>query len=71
LNLPPYTGPTDAASITALVLEERNREFFMEGGHRLNDLLRYSIPWKVGNDQNGAPYGPTTCMPLPETEESS
>lgn len=68
LQLPQYTGPTDAASVQALVLEERNRELFMEGGHRFNDLLRFNIPWKVGNDQNGVPYGTTTCMPLPLSE---
>lgn len=68
LSLPRYTGPTDDASVTALVLDERNREFFMEGGQRYNDLLRYQIPWKVGNDQNGVPYGTTTCMPLPLSE---
>ncbi|MFN2399378.1 MAG: hypothetical protein ABR543_12160 [Gemmatimonadaceae bacterium] len=68
LQLPLYTGGTDAASIQALVLDERNREFFMEGGHRYNDLLRFDIPWKVGNDQNGIPYGTTTCMPLPLSE---
>jgi hypothetical protein len=68
LNLPQYTGPTDDASIMALVLDERNREFFMEGGQRYNDLLRFHIPWKVGVDQNGVPYGTTTCMPLPLDE---
>ncbi len=68
LGLPSYAGPTDSASVTALILDERNREFFMEGGQRYNDLLRYSIPWKVGNDQNGNPYGTTTCMPLPLNE---
>lgn len=68
LQLPTYTGPTDAASIRALILDERSRELFMEGGHRYNDLLRYNIPWKTGNDQNGVPYGNTTCMPLPRSE---
>ena len=68
LGLPHYTGATDAASIQALVLDERNREFFMEGGQRFNDLLRYDIPWKTGNDQNGVPYGTTTCLPLPASE---
>lgn len=68
LQLPDYIGGTDAASIKALVLDERNREFFMEGGQRYNDLLRFKIPWKVGNDQNGVPYGSTTCMPLPLSE---
>jgi len=69
LQLPAYSGGTDAASIKALVLDERNREFFMEGGQRYNDLLRFSIPWKTGNDQNGVPYGSTTCMPLPLSEK--
>jgi hypothetical protein len=68
LQLPQYTGPSDDASIMALVLDERNREFFMEGGQRYNDLLRFKIAWKVGNDQNGVPYGKTTCMPLPLNE---
>lgn len=68
LELPLYAGATDAASIRALVLDERNREFFQEGGHRFNDLLRFDIPWKVGNDQNGIPYGNTTCLPLPLSE---
>ena len=68
LQLPQYTGPTDDASIMALILDERNREFFMEGGQRYTDLLRFKIPWKVGNDQNGVPYGTTTCMPLPLDE---
>jgi hypothetical protein len=68
LQLPQYSGPTDDASIMAIVLDERNREFFMEGGQRYNDLLRFKIPWKVGNDQNGVPYGTTTCMPLPLNE---
>ena len=68
LGLPQYTGATDAASVQALVLDERNRELFAEGGHRYNDLLRFDIPWKVGEDQNGVPYGTTTCMPLPLSE---
>jgi hypothetical protein len=68
LQLPQYSGATDAASIKALILDERNREFFMEGGQRFNDLLRFNIPWKTGNDQTGVPYGSTTCMPLPLSE---
>jgi hypothetical protein len=68
LQLPQYTGPSDDASVMALILDERNREFFMEGGQRYNDLLRFHIAWKVGNDQNGVPYGTTTCMPLPLNE---
>ncbi len=68
LGLPAYAGASDPASVQALVLDERNREFFMEGGQRFNDLLRFHIPWKVGNDQNGVAYGLTTCLPLPLNE---
>ena len=68
LGLPQYSGATDAASVQALVLDERNRELFAEGGHRYNDLLRFDMTWKVGSDQNGVPYGTTTCMPLPLSE---
>jgi len=65
LSLPPYTGATDDAAVRTLILDERNREFFMEGGQRTNDLLRHGIQWKVGNDQIGRPYGPASCLPLP------
>ncbi len=68
LSLPAYSGGVDEASIRALVIDERNREFFMEGGHRLNDLIRFNITWKTGNDQNGVPYGPWRCFPLPTSE---
>jgi len=52
-----------------------------EGGHRLNDMLRYrgtpfNIPFKGepgsvhanGVDQTGNVYGTTTCFPLPTVE---
>lgn len=68
LSLPTYTGGVDEASIRALIISERNREFFMEGGHRFNDLIRFNIAWKTGNDQIGAPYGPWRCFPLPTSE---
>jgi hypothetical protein len=71
LGLPHYPGATDPASVTALILDERNREFFMEGGQRINDLLRYHIPWKTGKDQYGDNYGPTTCLPLAKQEGGS
>lgn len=65
------------------VLEERRREFFAEGGHRLHDMLRFrgtdfEIPFlgeagsdhPDGVDQNGLSYGETTCFPVPETEKA-
>jgi hypothetical protein len=64
-----------------LILEERNRELFAEGGHRLNDMLRFrgtefNIPFlgepgsihPNGIDQSGNSYGDTTCFPLPTLE---
>lgn len=67
--------------VLRLVLEERNRELYAEGGHRLNDMLRFrgtpfNIPFRGepgsihpnGVDQSGNPYGRTTCFPLPAVE---
>lgn len=64
------------------VLEERRRELLSEGGHRLNDMLRFrgtkfQIPFlgepgsdhPAGVNQAGVPYGSTTCFPLPDIEE--
>lgn len=75
-------APTQDAMIR-LVLEERNRELFAEGAHRLNDHLRfrdtpYNIPFKgepgsaypTGMDHLGQPYGSTTCWPLPTVERN-
>lgn len=69
------------AEVIRQVIEERRRELFIEGGHRLNDHLRFRdtefrIPFlgEAGSDHpNGfnhkdVPYGPTTCIPLPTIE---
>ena len=76
---PNGTMPQD--SVIAQVIEERRRELFTEGGHRLNDQLRFrgtkwNIPFKGepgsifpnGVDGTGLPYGKTTCLPLPTVE---
>jgi hypothetical protein len=68
LSLPRLTAATPAEAVSA-VIEERRRELSFEGGHRLNDLLRYSIPWKIGfNRHTARPYGTITCWPLPTKE---
>jgi starch-binding outer membrane protein, SusD/RagB family len=69
--------------VIKLVLEERNRELFAEGGARLNDMIRFrgtkfNIPFRgetgsihpAGVDQIGQTYGPTTCFPLPAVERN-
>lgn len=74
-GLPPFDpaadqvpGPT-ANNVLNMVLLERSRELFQEGGHRLNDMLRYGIPFFTGADPVGQPYGETTCYPLPDVEK--
>ena len=62
--------PLTAATVMPLVIEERRREFFLEG-HRLGDIRRYNLPL---NPPAGAPYvsggvyGTQTCFPLPDVE---
>ncbi len=68
VGLPPLVANTQAEAV-AHVIEERRKELSFEGGHRLNDLLRKNIPWKVGaNPFTNRAYGPTTCWPHPTKE---
>ena len=60
-----------AAQVKAQIIEERRREFFLEG-HRLGDIRRYTLPL---NPPVGAPYtvgggtyGSQSCFPLPDVE---
>ena len=66
-NLPQFQS-TDAAAIRQQVIEERKRQLFSEG-HRLGDKLRFREPWPDGRNHKLEPYGPVTCMPLPEQEK--
>lgn len=73
-GIPPYDpavdqteGPT-GDEVLNHVLQERSRELFQVGGHRLNDMLRHGIPFLSGLDPTGQPYGETTCYPLPPVE---
>lgn len=81
LALPTFDEPADDAEMLDLVIEERRRELFVEGGHRLNDMLRFrdtdhEIPFlgeegsihPDGLDNIGATYGDMTCYPLPTVE---
>lgn len=60
-------GPTND-NIMNMVIEQRRREFFLEGGHRLSDMLVYDLPFFTGVDHLGREYGTTTCWPLPDLE---
>ena len=69
--LKPYTGPTDAASIKTLIIDERRRALFVEG-FRNYDIQRFSLPFNpaVGTTypRAGGTYGNTVCSPLPDVE---
>jgi len=83
-GIPPVTvqdTPDQAATIRQLI-EERRRELFAEGGHRMRDHVRWrDTPYKVpflgepgsdhpnGVDQYGAVYGAATCFPVPLIEQ--
>lgn len=74
--LPMVTASVGAGEIMDLVKEERRRQLFVLGGHRLHDMLRFNIPFlgdpgsihPDGLDQTGAEYGNLTCFQLPEVE---
>jgi starch-binding outer membrane protein, SusD/RagB family len=71
-GLPTYTLPAGAtnADVLAQIIEERRREFFVEG-HRLGDMRRYNIAFTPAPGtayQYGGAYGPQTCFPLPDVE---
>lgn len=68
--LKPYTGATDAASITALIVGERQRALFVEG-FRAFDIERFNValvPAVSSTYRFGGAYGRTVCMPLPDIE---
>ena len=75
-DLPMVTASVGAGEIMDLVKEERRRQLFVLGGHRLHDMLRFNIPFlgdpgsihPDGRDQTGAEYGNLTCFQLPEVE---
>jgi len=63
------SSPT-AAAVLAQIVEERKREFFLEG-HRMGDLRRYNLPFLplTGSPYgSGGTYGTETCFPLPDIE---
>jgi hypothetical protein len=69
LGLPGFAA-TDSAAILQQVREERRRELFLQG-HRLNDMLRFNMPFDTGtNGRNhkGQLFGDMTCLPLPRVE---
>ncbi len=66
-GLPAY-DPVSDGPVMQHIIQERSRELFQQGGQRLNDMLRFNLPFFTGKDQVGQDYGTTTCFPLPAVE---
>jgi len=67
-GLPSFSS-SDDAQIMAQIIDERSRELFLEG-YRMGDMLRYNLPFDAAApaENDGVPYGTSTCMPLPNVE---
>ena len=70
VSLKPYTGATDAASITSLIAGERQRVLFAEGvrGYDIERLNLPLVPAAGTPYLQGGVYGGTVCMPIPDIE---
>jgi hypothetical protein len=71
-GLPPFSS-TDPAAIQAQVIQERSREFFLEGQH-MYDVRRFNLalnpPAGTPYPNKGGTYGDQRCFLLPDVERS-
>jgi hypothetical protein len=68
-GLDPFPGGS-ASEIAAQVIEERNRELWLEG-HRFFDIRRLNLPLLPAPGtpyRKGGTYGNNVCFPLPDVE---
>jgi starch-binding outer membrane protein, SusD/RagB family len=71
-NLPLFQS-TDPEQIRQQVIQERQRELFLEG-HHLNDLRRFDLPQIPASGaayRAGGLYGDARCFPLPAVERTT
>jgi hypothetical protein len=70
VNLKPYSGATDAASIKTLIASERQRVLFLEGTRGFDiERLNLDLVPAVGTPYlQGGVYGGTVCLPIPDIE---
>lgn len=66
-DLPAFEG---SAVTLEDIIEERRRQLYLEG-HRLNDMLRFDLPFPTGFDHRNEAYGSYTCIPLPDAERNN
>lgn len=65
-GLPPIEEE-EIVDLLDTILEERRREFFLEGqGH--SDMIRHDVPFPSGLNHKGQIFQPYECMPLPDVE---
>jgi hypothetical protein len=75
-GIPPYAGGTPA-EVKSQIIEERRREFFLEG-QRFGDIIRYDLtvvpisgtPFVRGGNY-GTDKGAQLCFPLPDIERNN
>lgn len=63
-------SPLTKAAVVTQIIEERRREFFLEG-HRLGDIRRYGLPPSPAAGApyvSGGAYDAQACFPLPDVE---
>lgn len=71
-NLPIYKPANlTVETILAQVIEERRREFFLEG-HRIGDMIRFKQTWPQGSNHKGnLIFGNLYCLPLAQAERDA
>lgn len=72
-NQPALAGPLTQAEALAQIIEQRRREFFLDG-HHLGDYIRFSLPFNPppGTAYHaGGVYGSNRCLPLPDVEKNN
>lgn len=67
---PDYSGALTAPAVMDDIVEQRRREFFLEG-HRLGDIRRLGLPMSPATGApyvSGGTYAAQSCFPLPNVE---
>ena len=64
---------TDPDSVKAALVDQRRREFFLEGQH-LGDAIRFGLPLNPAQGTaypGGGTYGTQVCLPIPDVEKQN
>src|SRR5204862_768221 len=64
---------TDPDTVRAALIDQRRREFFLEGQH-LGDAIRFGLPLNPAPGATypgGGTYGTQVCLPIPDVEKQN